>query len=56
MLTWQHLKYRYYSKVLPPSGAEDAAILDMCSSWVSHYPKGYKLGRIAGTEFTSLVS
>lgn len=39
---------RYYSKVLPPSGTKDAAILDMCSSWVSHYPKGYKLGRISG--------
>jgi hypothetical protein len=46
------LHYRYYSQVLPPSGTEDAAILDMCSSWVSHYPKGYKLARIAGTYFT----
>lgn len=40
---------KYYSQVLPPSGTEDAAILDMCSSWVSHYPKGYKLGRVSGT-------
>ncbi|KAL3163222.1 hypothetical protein ABBQ32_009624 [Trebouxia sp. C0010 RCD-2024] len=39
----------YYSKVLPPSGTKDAAILDMCSSWVSHYPKGYKLSKISGT-------
>lgn len=39
---------RYYSKVLPPSGTKDAAILDMCSSWVSHYPKGYKLSKISG--------
>ena len=39
---------RHYSQVLPPSGTKDAAILDMCSSWVSHYPKGYKLGRISG--------
>lgn len=23
-------------------------MLDMCSSWISHYPKGYKLGRISG--------
>ena len=38
----------YYSQILPPSGTKDAAILDMCSSWVSHYPKGYKLGRISG--------
>ncbi|KAA6429290.1 MAG: ubiquinone menaquinone biosynthesis methyltransferase [Trebouxia sp. A1-2] len=49
---------KYYSQVLPPSGTEDAAILDMCSSWVSHYPKGYKLARIAAraqpsvTDFT----
>ena len=47
-LTWQYSKYRYYSRVLPPSGTEDAAVLDMCSSWVSHYPEGYKLGRISG--------
>lgn len=40
---------RYYEKVLPPSGSSDAAILDMCSSWISHYPKGYTLGRISGT-------
>jgi len=40
---------KYYSQVLPPSGSEGAAVLDMCSSWVSHYPKGYKLPRIAGT-------
>ena len=45
--------YRYYSQVLPPSGSEGAAVLDMCSSWVSHYPKGYKLPRIAGTYSTS---
>lgn len=45
---YKRLQCRYYGKVLPPSGTEDAAILDMCSSWVSHYPKGYKLGRIAG--------
>ena len=50
-----HTKYyytfagcRHYSQVLPPSGTKDAAVLDMCSSWVSHYPKGYKLGRISG--------
>eukprot|EP00891_Asterochloris_glomerata_P009955 jgi/Astpho2/9955/Aster-06659 len=36
-------------QVLPPSGTQDAAVLDMCSSWISHYPKGYKLGRISGT-------
>ena len=47
------LRHRYYGQVLPPSGSEDAAILDMCSSWVSHYPKGYKLARIAGAYSTS---
>ena len=35
-------------QVLPPSGTQDAAVLDMCSSWISHYPKNYKLGRISG--------
>lgn len=24
-------------------------VLDICSSWVSHYPQGLKLGRVAGT-------
>ena len=39
---------RYYDEVFPPSGTEDAAILDLCSSWISHYPESYKAGRIAG--------
>lgn len=39
----------YYQQVLPPSGTPGTAILDMCSSWISHYPKGYKADRIAGT-------
>jgi SAM-dependent methyltransferase len=39
---------KYYEKVLPPSGNKDVAILDMCSSWISHYPKGYTAGRISG--------
>ena len=38
----------YYEEILPKSGSKDIAILDMCSSWVSHYPSGYKAGRIAG--------
>lgn len=45
---------RYYSQVLPPSGTKDAAILDMCSSWVSHYPKDYSLGRISGKSHDGL--
>merc|ERR1712032_450287 len=30
------------------SGQKDVAILDICSSWISHLPKGYTAGRIAG--------
>ena len=26
-----------------------ADVLDICSSWVSHYPQNLKLGRVAGT-------
>ena len=40
--------HRYYGEVFPASGKKDAAILDLCSSWISHYPKGYTAGRIAG--------
>eukprot|EP00879_Flechtneria_rotunda_P004309 GHRR01004559.1.p1 GENE.GHRR01004559.1~~GHRR01004559.1.p1 ORF type:complete len:304 (+),score=82.47 GHRR01004559.1:176-1087(+) len=36
----------FYAQVFPPSGQEDVAILDICSSWVSHYPQGYTAGRI----------
>ncbi|CAA0829213.1 S-adenosyl-L-methionine-dependent methyltransferases superfamily protein [Striga hermonthica] len=39
---------KYYSEVFPPSNTPGVAMLDMCSSWVSHYPKGYKQSRIAG--------
>ncbi|GER25172.1 methyltransferase [Striga asiatica] len=39
---------KYYSEVFPPSNTHGVALLDMCSSWVSHYPKGYKQSRIAG--------
>ncbi|KAL1547749.1 hypothetical protein AAHA92_16067 [Salvia divinorum] len=39
---------KYYSEVLPPSNTPGVAILDMCSSWVSHYPKGYKQPRLVG--------
>ena len=39
---------KYYAKVFPPSGSEDVALLDVCSSWISHYPKDYKAGRISG--------
>jgi hypothetical protein len=42
------MRRRFYGQVFPPSGQEDIAILDMCSSWVSHYPPGYKAGCIVG--------
>lgn len=38
----------YYAEVFPPSGGDDVAILDICSSWVSHYPPGYSAGKISG--------
>jgi SAM-dependent methyltransferase len=38
----------YYASVFPPSGSRDAALLDICSSWISHYPAGYTAGRISG--------
>jgi len=39
---------RFYAQVFPESGRSDTAILDICSSWVSHYPKDYKASRVAG--------
>lgn len=39
---------KYYSQVFPSSGSQDVALLDVCSSWVSHYPEGYTAGRVAG--------
>ncbi|KAI3429355.1 hypothetical protein D9Q98_005450 [Chlorella vulgaris] len=39
---------QFYADTFPPSGSKDAALLDICSSWISHYPKGYTAGRVAG--------
>ncbi|WMV37987.1 hypothetical protein MTR67_031372 [Solanum verrucosum] len=39
---------KYYSEVLPSSNTPGVAVLDMCSSWVSHYPAGFKQERIVG--------
>lgn len=39
---------KYYSEVFPPSNTPGVAVLDMCSSWVSHFPAGYKQERIVG--------
>ncbi|XP_077243839.1 S-adenosyl-L-methionine-dependent methyltransferases superfamily protein [Tasmannia lanceolata] len=38
----------YYSKVFPPSNTPGICLLDLCSSWVSHFPAGYKQDRIVG--------
>ena len=35
----------FYGTVLPPAGTGD--VLDLCSSWTSHFPKGYKSERCA---------
>ncbi|KAK9677583.1 hypothetical protein RND81_11G153400 [Saponaria officinalis] len=39
---------RFYSEVFPPSNTPGVSMLDMCSSWVSHFPKGYKQERVVG--------
>ncbi|XP_010242188.1 PREDICTED: uncharacterized protein LOC104586598 isoform X2 [Nelumbo nucifera] len=39
---------KYYSKVFPPSNTPGVSLLDLCSSWVSHFPAGYKQDRIVG--------
>ncbi|KAK6784271.1 hypothetical protein RDI58_017725 [Solanum bulbocastanum] len=39
---------KYYSEVLPSSNTPGVAVLDMCSSWVSHYPAGFKQEKIVG--------
>lgn len=38
----------YYAKVFPASGGKETALLDICSSWISHYPKDYSAGKISG--------
>ncbi|XP_020521658.1 uncharacterized protein LOC18432221 isoform X3 [Amborella trichopoda] len=39
---------KFYSAVFPPSNSPGVCLLDLCSSWVSHYPKGYKQDKIVG--------
>merc|ERR1719263_825867 len=39
---------QFYAENLPASGQDDVAILDICSSWISHLPKGYTAGKISG--------
>jgi hypothetical protein len=38
----------FYATVFPTAGQDDVALLDICSSWVSHYPPGYTAGKIVG--------
>jgi len=39
----------YYEEIFPgPGPNEDVAVLDLCSSWISHFPKNFKAGRVAG--------
>lgn len=35
---------KYYKEIF----FDGASVLDICSSWVSHFPKDVKLGRTAG--------
>ncbi|TYK10776.1 S-adenosyl-L-methionine-dependent methyltransferases superfamily protein [Cucumis melo var. makuwa] len=39
---------KFYSEVFPPSNTPGVSMLDMCSSWVSHFPAGYKQERVVG--------
>ncbi|KAL2630084.1 hypothetical protein R1flu_014770 [Riccia fluitans] len=39
---------QYYAAVFPPSNTPGVAILDMCSSWISHYPNNYRQEKIVG--------
>ena len=41
---------KYYGCVLPDNGD----VLDLCSSWTSHYPKGYKAKRCAALGLNAL--
>lgn len=38
---------RWYAEHLPQGPS--AAILDVCSSWISHLPPAFSAGRVAGT-------
>merc|ERR1711924_220526 len=39
----------YYEEIFPgPGPNEDVAVLDLCSSWISHFPKNFKAGRVSG--------
>ena len=52
-LSMEWLLSRHYEQTLPKSGSSNAAVLDICSSWISHYPVDYKLDRVAGIASSS---
>lgn len=39
---------KYYQASFPPNNTPGVCLLDLCSSWVSHYPAGYRQDRIVG--------
>lgn len=41
---------KHYEATFPKAQAErdQIAVLDMCSSWISHYPAGFSAGRVVG--------
>lgn len=47
---------QYYDSQFPKDkkARSELAMLDMCSSWISHYPKDFKAQRVAGMDFTAL--
>ena len=42
---------QFYSETFPT--ATDSSLLDLCSSWISHYPKGIKAQRVVGLGMNS---
>lgn len=44
---------RYYAGAFPPSGGKDTAVLDICSSWISHYPKVWPAATASFIRITS---
>lgn len=38
----------FYAKAVLPSSHSHGAVLDLCSSWISHYPPKFSLDRVVG--------
>lgn len=43
---------RFYAEAFPSS--PDVALLDLCSSWISHYPADLRAARVAGALLPAL--